>query len=201
MENEMKPPKQRSMLLIVILLFVLAAAAGYIGWRLGQGNSNQPKNTTTNNSASDVLNNASTDNDIKARISYTLPDGWKENTCPAKADTVYVTPAGSSLDCSADPSAPIKIYMDPQNTTDCQQLANPQNVRKHICSSLFIDGHKSLKTSTEYLKSSSRAADMTISAYYISTSKGVAKVEYAYTSSDDYQNGFERLAASVKVKN
>jgi type II secretory pathway pseudopilin PulG len=201
MENEMKPPKQRSMLLIVVLLLVLAAAAGYIGWRLGQDNNNQPKNTVTNNSASDALNNAITDSDVKSRISYTLPDGWNENTCPAKADTVYVTPAGSSLDCAADPSAPIKIYMDPQNTTDCQQLANPQNVRKHVCSSLFIDGHKGLKASTEYLKSSSSASGMTISAYYISANKGVAKVEYVYTSSNDYQSGFERLATSVKVKN
>jgi hypothetical protein len=65
---------------------------------------------------------------------------------------------------------------------------------------LYVDGHKSLKASTEYPKSSSYSTDTTISDYYINTGKGVVKIEYTYTSSNDYQTGFDQMALGVKVK-
>jgi hypothetical protein len=109
-------------------------------------------------------------------------------------------PNNASLNCSANPSSPIKIYVDRQYITDCQQLNSPQDVRKHVCISLYIDGHKSLKASTEYPKSSTYKTDTTISDYYIDTGKGVVKVEYTYTSNNDYQIGYDQLAMSLKVK-
>jgi hypothetical protein len=85
--------------------------------------------------------------------------------------------------------------VDSQNTTDCAQLkpTSTQGVRKHTCISLYISGHKSLKSFTD--ANGTSAAD-----YFINTGKGVVKVDYAYTSSNDYQAGFDQLATSVKVK-
>ena len=183
-------------MLIVIVVAVLAA--GLIGWRLGSKKqvANTPQATTSSTASSEPA----AVGDPRAQISYTLPDGWKEGTCPNAPNKVFIVPAGSSLQCDSSSIAPIRLYIDPQNTKDCQQLNAPQNVKKHICKSLFIDGHKTLQASTEYLKSSSYGTDTTVSDYYIDTGKGVVRLEYAFTSSNDYQNGFDQLANSVHVK-
>lgn len=186
--------------LAAIAVIVIALGGGIIGWKIGQSNTKtSPANTGTSASTQPAANDASA-NDAKSLVSYTLPDGWKEGACPNNTDRTYVIPDGSSLRCDSNPSAPIKISVDPGNTTDCQQLANVQNVKKHICISLYINGHKTLKASTEYLKSSSLPSDITISEYYIDTGKGVVKLEYSYTSANDYQTGFDQLANSVKLK-
>lgn len=179
---------------VVLLLVSLVAVAAFAGWLIGRPGKplNSTSKTPTNNNVSGT--------DVASLVSYTLPDAWSQSTCSASAGTVYVVPSGTSLDCSANPSAPIKIFVDANNTTDCGQLANVQNVRKHICASLYINGHKSLKASTEYLKSQSYASDTTVSDYYINTGRGVVAVEYTYTNSNDYQIGFDQLANSVKVK-
>lgn len=176
-------------------ILALIVIGGFVGWRLGHNN-----NTSNNNSQGASTTNAA-DTAVKSLVSYTLPDAWTENTCSSSATIIYIIPNGTSLNCSANPSAPVKIYVDSQNTTDCQQLmpTTTKGIKKHVCISLYISGHKSLKASTEYSSSSSYKTDTTISDYYINTGKGVIAVEYTYTSANDYQTGFDQLAMSVKV--
>jgi hypothetical protein len=161
----------------------------------------RPNKSSINNPALTSSSSSTSGTDVKSLVSYTLPDAWTENSCPSSSNTVYVSPNGTSLDCSANPSAPVKVYVDPQNTTDCQQLnpANTQGIKKHVCISLYIGGHKSLKASTTYSSGSSYNTDTTISDYYINTGKGVVAIEYTYTSANNYQVGFDQLAMSVKV--
>lgn len=186
---------------IILLAITLIVAAGFLGWFFGYSNK-----STNNNQANTTAQNQSSSNtsgiSVKTLVSYTLPDAWSENTCSSSGNIIYIIPNGTSLDCDANPSAPIKVYVDPQNTTDCQQLmpATTQGIRKHVCISLYISGHKSLKASTEYSSGSSYKTDTTISDYYINTGKGVVAIEYTYTSANDFQAGFDQLATSTKVK-
>jgi hypothetical protein len=176
---------------------ILLVLAGLIGWLLGKSNKSANSATGQTQSSNNIGGTG-----VKKLISYTLPEAWTENTCPSAGASVYIIPNGTTLDCSANPSASIKAYVDSQNTTDCQQLkpASQQGIRKHVCISLYIDGHKSLKASTEYAGgSSSYKTDTTVSDYYINTGKGVAAIEYRYTSANDFQAGFDQLAASAKV--
>ena len=185
---------------LVVLAVTLLVAVGLAGWVLGHSNK------STNNQSGSIAQSTSGGNTngiaVKTLVSYTLPDAWSENTCSAVVGTVYVVPNGATLDCTANPSAPIKIYVDPGNTTDCQQLkpANVQNIRKHICISLYINGHKSLKASTEYNAGSSYKTDTVVSDYFVNTGKGVVAFEYIYTSVNNYQAGFDQLATSAVVK-
>lgn len=165
--------------------------AGTLGW--WQGKSKDAPIKSANGTTS-------SETEVNSIVSYTLPDGWKEASCANQASTVFVVPTGSALQCDTDSISPIKISVDPQNTTDCQELSNVQNVRKHICKSLFIGGHKTLQASTEYPKSSSYPVDTTISDYYIDTNKGVIRIQYTYTSGNDYQMGFDQLANSVRIR-
>lgn len=182
-----------------LLVLILIIAAGLLGWRLGH--SSKSMSTQPNNmNQPTTINNANTAA-VKSLVSYTLPDGWGEASCPSVSGAVYVLPNGSSgLDCNANPSSPVKISVDSGNNTDCNQLQSVQDVKKHICISLYINGHKSLKASTEYLPSSSYKQATTINAYYIDTGKGVIKVEYVYNSDNQSQAGFDQLANSIKVK-
>jgi|SRR5665213_3819867 len=182
----------------VLLILILIVAASLVAWALGRSN-----NLTVNTNTQTQSGNNTAGAGVKTLISYTLPDAWTENTCSSSSSIVYIIPSGGALDCTANPSAPMKAYIDSQNTTDCQQLkpATTTGIRKHVCISLYIDGHKSLKASTEYAGgSSSYKTDTTISDYYINTGKGVAAIEYTYTSANDFQAGFDQLATSAKVK-
>ena len=182
---------------IILLIITLLIAVGLVAWLVGRSN----KSTSTSQSTSGTSGNTS-GTDVKSLVSYSLPDAWTENVCPASNNTTYIIPNSASLDCGSNPSAPIKAFVDSQNTTDCQQLkpANVTGIKKHVCISLYIDGHKSLKASTTYSSGSSYSTDTTISDYFINTGKGVATFEYTHTSSNTYQIGFDQLATSTKVK-
>ena len=187
---------------IIILVVVLVIAAGLVGWLIGHSN-NSTNNNQTSTSTGTASNSSAGGGNVKSLVSYTLPDGWSEGTCSSSSSTFYINPNGTSLDCSANPSAPIKIYVNSQNTTDCQQLkpTTTTGIKKHVCISLYIDGHKSLKASTEYAGgTSSYKTDTTISEYYVNTGNGVVAFEYTYTSVNGYQAGFDQLATSTKVK-
>jgi len=199
-ETNTPPKNSKNILGLVIAVLALLLLAGLFGWRLGRSQK-QPGINQDSKSLSSENNSSSTATDVNAIIAYTMPDGWKDGSCPGQTGTVFVVPNGSSLQCGTSSIAPIRIVIDPQNTTDCQQLNTVQNVRKHVCKSLYIDGHKSLQASTEFPKSSNYPDDTTISDYYIDTGKGVAKVEYMYTSSNNYQLGFDQLANSIHIKN
>jgi hypothetical protein len=182
-------------ILAAFALIIVITFAGVVGWRLGHKNQTPASTQSSPNAPS----SPATTKDVKSLVSYSLPDAWKEGTCPNHANKVYLVPDGATLNCDANPSAPVSLSVDPQNSTDCQQLANVQNVRKHTCISLYIDNHKSLNTTTAFTKSSGRTTDETISSYYIDTGKGVVKVDYTYTSNNDYQNIFDQFAKGLKV--
>lgn len=180
-----------------LLVIVLVIAAGLLGWRLGSSKT-QSNNKPGGSTQTATQNNAST-TAVKSLIGYTLPDNWKEGECKGVGADLII-PNGASADCSASPVAPIELTVDPGNTTDCNQLQGVTGVKKHVCISLYINGHKSLKASTEYPQSSTHTTDTTVSDYFINTGNGVVKVEYVYTSSNDFQMGFDQLATSVNVK-
>lgn len=186
---------------IIVSILVLVAAAGFAGWLIGRSNNssnNGQSSTSTQTASSNIVEGSN----VKSLVSYTLPDGWREGTCPTLSSTIYVSPNNTSLDCNANPSAPVKIYVDSQSTTDCQQLQPTDNkgIKKHVCISLYIDGHKSIKALTTYSSGSSYNTDTTMAYYYISTSKGVVAMQYTYTSANDYQIGFDQLATTTKIK-
>lgn len=184
---------------ITLLVAILIVGAGLLGWQLGHSDKS-PTSQPNNTNQATTVNNANTAG-VKSLVSYVLPDGWKEASCPGVSEAVYIVPNGSSgVDCNANPSTPVKISIDPGNNIDCNQLQNVQDVKKHICISLYINGHKSLKASTEYLASSSYKKATTMNAYYIDTGKGVIKAEYIYNSDNQFQAGFDQLANSIKVK-
>lgn len=179
---------------ILLIITVSLIGAGLLGWRLGRTSKTEPSAVVGPNQPTAAAG-------VKPLVSYSLPAGWQEASCPAMPEAVYVIPAGApSVNCSANTVAPVKISVDPASDTDCNQLQNNQNVKKHICISLYINGHKSLKATTEYSPSSSYKTDTTLNVYYLDTGKGVVKAEYAYTSDNQFQAGFDQLANSLKVK-
>lgn len=186
----------------IIIIGLLILVAGLIGWVLGNTNKTSTNQTQSN---STVTPNATIQEpvpaaEVKSLVSYTLPDGWKEGGCNNAVNRVYIIPQGVTLDCNASPSAPIKLYVDPEGATDCNQLQNVENVRKHICKSQFINGRKTLVALTEYPKSSEYSVDTNISRYYLDTGKGVVRAEYTYGTDNKYQMGFDELANSIRVK-
>lgn len=183
----------------LLLLFVIVGA-GFVGWTIGRSDNSKP--TGSSNTSQPTAADNTDGPDVKALVSYTLPDGWREASCPDAAGSVFVSPQGAgAIDCNASPSSPVKISVDSANNTDCNQLQSVQNVSKHICISEFINGKKSLKAETKFNEQSTFKRDTTIHAYYINTGKGVLKVEYVYTNDNSYQSGWEALAKSVTVKN
>lgn len=200
MNPKIKNPyvRVRKTFLFVIFLLIIA---GLIGWWVGRTN-NSVVNDTPDPIKTPVNQVRKSEPGVKTLISYSLPDGWNEGTCPTSAGSVYIIPAGSTaINCSKNPSSPVKISVDAANNTDCNQLQNVQNVTKHICISEYINGHKSLKAETIYNKDSTYKTATSVNAYYINTGKGVIKVEYVRASSNsEYLAGLEQLAKSVQVK-
>lgn len=183
-----------------LLIGILVLAAGLLGWWFGR--SDKPAVTTDSNNSQQNSPPTTDSSEVNNLVDYTLPDGWKESSCPDVAGSVFIIPAGAdNLDCAANPSSPIKISMDTANNDNCNDLQNVQNVSKHICVSEFINGKKSLKAETQFNEQSSYKKATTVHAYYINTGKGIVKVEYIYNNSNDYQAGFDELAKSVAVKN
>lgn len=183
-----------------LLIAILVLGAGLFGWWLGRSDKSQTAQSS--NSAQNVTPSTNIAGpDVKSLVAYRLPDGWKESSCPNATGSVFIVPAGASgVDCEANPSAPVKVSVDAGNNDDCNDLQNVQNVRKHICISLYINDKKSLKAETIYNSRSSYKKETTLHAYYINTGKGIVKVEYVYNNSNDYQAGFDELAKSVQAK-
>lgn len=179
-----------------LVVVVLVLIAGFIGWKLGHGG--QQPTTTVPITASGTLPDKNM-GDVAALVTYQLPDGWKQASCPGSGSVYVVPKSDATIDCNAVSVSPITLSVDAGNHTDCNQLQNVTEVKKHICVSVFINGHKSLKASTEYLASSSYKQPTTINAYYVDTGRGVVKVAYQYTSDNQYQSAFDQLANSIKA--
>lgn len=186
--------------LVLLLILVALGLAGFIGWRLGSSD-NTTNNQVATNSTEPNSQVAKTKDGVKSLVSYSLPDGWSDSDCLSPASTTYIVPNGPSVNCDDSPRAPIKAFIDEQSTTDCQQLepGNAQNIKKHVCVSVFIDGHKSIKASTQYVAGTSYKIDTTVSTYYINTGRGVVAIEYTFTTANNFQAEFDKLAMGVKV--
>jgi hypothetical protein len=184
--------------IIISMLVVGVAVAGIILWWGNLNNAQAPGN----GSSTSGNGKAAVSKDVASLVSYNLPDGWEQANCQDNPQKLYVTPAGTALDCAATPRAPISIMVDPRNTTDCQQLTAPNGVLSHTCKSLFIDGRKTIQSITEYPKSDLYAKAQTDSLYYLDTGKGVVELKYVFGAkgSNTYQVGFDQLAQSVKVQ-
>jgi hypothetical protein len=187
-ESEGKKNQNRAVFAVVIIVL----AAVLFGWWLGHRNSQKDVSSNSTLPPSSVSTSSSS---VKSLVSYTLPDGWSEASCPASSNTVYIAPNGTSANCNANPSTPVKVAVDSQNITDCQQVkpTGTQGIKKHTCVSVYIGGHKTIKSFTD-------ANGTSTADYFINTGKGVVKVEYVYSGSNDFQNEFDQLANSVHVK-
>ncbi len=181
-----KENSKRGILWLGILVVI---AVILIAWLVGHRHIKNSQTAAKNQSSSSAASNASNPKDI---VGYTIPNGWSEVDCQR---VNYVVPSTQALpNCSANPDAPFIISLDNQNTTDCNQLANVSNVKKHTCKSTFIDGHKTLVASTTYQDGK------TIEDYYINTGKGVVNVQYSYDTTNKYQTEYDQLANGITVK-
>lgn len=196
----MNPDTDRSYIRIhkgILLAGALILAAGALGWLLGR--SDKPDTNTSPATTAKTARKEVSAGKADSLISYALPDGWTKSSCEG-SEVTYITPAGEEADCGSDPAAPVKLSVDPGDTEDCNELQNVSDVKKHICISLYINGLRSLKASTEYLASSAFKQDTTIDAYYIDTGKGVIKAEYRHDGDNALRIGFEQLVNSISRK-
>jgi hypothetical protein len=182
----------------VLLVVVVAGLLIFLAF----GNKKTANKTTTTNPTSQQT---STNSSVNSLISYQLPDGWSKVECGGELDVTLIVPAQRMKpDCaSLADSWPMKIAKDPKNTTDCNQIkVNNQQITNHVCSSQSINGQRLFVSSTTYNNKSPYGKDTKVSDYYVSTKKGVVKLEYAddlTTSEDDYQTQFDQIANSIKV--
>ena len=178
------------------LLLAVVIVAGVVFWWGSLHDANAPGSESGQQDTSQS-------GTVAELISYTLPTGWEEATCPGGSNgQIYVVPQDAKLDCAADPKAPISLLVDPRQTKDCQHVTAPNGVLSHTCKSLFIDGHKTILASTEYPKSDLYPKAETITDYFVDTGKGVVQIEYVFgrKGTNTYQTGFEQLVQSVKVR-
>ncbi len=189
----------KTKLSIVLGLLVIAFGAGYILSQNKDTGTDKITTTTesnTNQSTEDLPTNAA----LTELVSYQLPDRWEENSCEG-SEASFITPNGTSVNCDAKPAAPIKMSVDSGNNTDCNQIQNQSQVKKHICSSVFINGKKTLKASTEFLESGEYGKAMVVDAYYFDSGSGVVKAEYVHSPDDtEHQADFEELVNSLTAK-
>lgn len=185
---------------IVPIIIGIALVAGLLGWALGNNKDAKDVNETNNTATESAKGTTNTDNkDITALMTYNVPDGWKEARCESVPRAIYLIPAGApDLNCDANPSAPVKLSVDSGSTKDCNELQNVSNVKKHVCISLFINDHRSLRATTEYLENSEFKEATTVNAYYIDIGSDVIKAEYVYANEAKYQTGFDQLINSIK---
>jgi cytoskeletal protein RodZ len=188
----------------VLLTIVLVIAIAVILWLVFGKNNQNNKSTTPN--PQPVNSSPNKNSQINSLISYDLPSGWKTVGCNNASEVILIVPTGRvTPDCaSLSDSWPMKIMMDPKNTTECSQIkVNSQQVTNHVCSSQTINGNKIFVASTTYNNKSTYGKDTKVSEYFVDTKSGVVKLEYAddlASTEDDYQAQFDQIANSIKIK-
>lgn len=198
----MEPNNDKSYIRVhktTVIVAVLVVGALLAGWLLGRGDNKTRDTGSTTPSTSQPTSTELSKGAVSELVSYQLPDAWREQACEGN-EAVFVVPNGTSANCSSNPVSAVKLSVDPGNNTDCNQLQNQTDVKKHTCISVFINGRKTLKASTQYLASSSYKQDTTIESYYFDSGSGVVKAEYIYTTDNKFQAGFDQLANSLKTK-
>lgn len=187
---------------IISLVVLLALAIGLIfgaNWNKNN-NTNQPTNSTETVSDTEDSNSTS-GKDVNSLIRYTLPNGWSESTCPSSSGSIYFQPNGApKVDCGNNPELSVVMSASDQNITECSQIQDVKDVKKHICKSLFINDLRSLVAETEYLSSSIYERDTSVKTYYIDSGSGIVKVQYTSASGNQYLNSFDELVNSISAK-
>lgn len=190
----------KTKLILITGLVIVAFGAGYL-LSLNKGDSTDKITTTTENNINQSTEDLPKNATLSEIVSYSLPDRWEENSCVG-SEASFLTPNGTSINCDAKPVSPIKLSKDSGNTTDCNELQNQLEVKKHTCISLFINGTKTLKSSTEFLKSGEYGKAMVVDAYYFDSGSGIVKAEYIHTPEEnEYQADFDELVNSLTAKN
>lgn len=186
MESSTKSSSHIKTAAIVFLSLIIVTGA--IVWT-----ANRPNDSSTPNPSSDSSG-------VKALVSYSVPTGWTEANCEDGNLIQIVNTEDSRQTCIAEgsPNSLVSIGVKDQ-ITDCKQLQSASDVKKHICSTVFIDGRKTVKSTTEYLASSSQVA-RTVSNYYIDTGTSVVRAQYIYAADNLYQQQFDSLVNGVKIK-
>ena len=134
-------------------------------------------------------------------VKYTLPDGWEESTCPSSSGSVYFRPNGApEVDCGNNPDLIIKLSTSGQNITECSQIQDVKEVRKHICKSLYTNNLRSLVAETEYLSSSIYGRGTSVKTYYLDSGSGIVQAVYISADTNSYQPGFDELVNSISAK-
>jgi hypothetical protein len=181
---------------IILLIVVVAALAGAGGWFAGRHSMQGQQ--TLEPLAQDSSNH------VKSLVSYSLPKRWRELTCTDQKDVVYIVPVEAAApSCGNQPDSPVKLLIDERVTTDCDQLQTIQDVKKHTCVSVYVHGHKVIKSLTEYVKDKPYDTDARITDYYLNAGQQVVDLKYfdnLDSSSDDFQAGFDQLALSLNVR-
>lgn len=205
--NSRNDKKHLRIAVMVLVLIILVGGAFLLGTQLSKNDNSKPGKTTSTS----IDERPSTRGDLKhvdirSIVSYNLPRGAKETFCPGSRNIVNIVPSDFTEPNCNDPQATsnIAISLLPPTITDCNQLQGEQtNIIKHTCTSLYIDGHKSLKSITVYAKESAGKAETHVKSYYINTGKYVVQVMYVdknSINSNDLQTAFDMLALSVKIK-
>jgi hypothetical protein len=184
---------------IIGLVVLLALSVGYI---IGSnGNKNNSVETPKSSENASELENAGSDENVKSIVKYSLPDGWSEETCPSATGSVYFRPNGApEVDCGNSPELSIKISASGQNITECSQIQDVAEVKKHICKSLYINNLRSLVAETEYLSSSTYGRETYVKTYYIDSGAGIVKALFVSANGGSYLPGFDELANSISAK-
>lgn len=186
---------------LIGIIVTLALMTGLvIGLLINNQDDTNPQSTDT---TSDVTksNTSDTDTSVESLVSYTLPDGWEKAVCPSTTGSVYLQPnEAPKIDCGNTPELRIKLSVIGQNVTECSQIQDVQEVKKHVCISLYINDLRSLRALTEYLPSSEFGRDTTIQTYYIDSGSGIIKAEYLHAGNNQYQSGFDELTGSIRAK-
>jgi cytoskeletal protein RodZ len=200
LKGENRKERRWTVLLTIVLVIAIAVILWLVFGKNNQNNKSTMPNSQTTNSSTNK------NSQINSLISYDLPDSWKTVSCNNASEVILIVPTGRvTPDCaSLSDDWPMKIMMDPKNTTECSQIkVNSQQVTNHVCSSQTINGNKIFVASTTYNNKSTYGKDTKVSEYFVDTKSGVVKLEYAddlASTEDDYQAQFDQIANSIKIK-
>lgn len=186
------------LVLVLIMLALLLTLAGVIGWLIGRDDSTSDKSDQQAASSSEESQVSA--GRVTDLVEFDVPGGWKQAECEGAEDVIYFVPSSQVPDCNSGPAWSITLAIDPQSRTDCNQLQNVQDVSKHICKSIFIDGRKTLEAQTVYNQDSVVLPDRTVDAYFLDTGKGVVVARYIHDGTAAYGTVFNNLVMGLRVR-
>ena len=188
-------------LALVGLIVALALAVGFIIGTKDTDNDKSRSNEVTEPSKKSENTETDSDNDVKSLVTYTLPNGWEESNCDPSSGSVYFIPSGESeVDCSENPELQISLSSTNKNITECSQIQDVEEVKKHICKSEFINDLRSLVAETEYLESSTYGRETFVKTYYLDSGSGIVKAMHVSAANSSSLSAFDELVNSILAK-